>query len=404
MVRGFVIYHTSDESNIEDVFLCLHHPFTNAHQYGSNIINELSKYVDEWNKDEELSEQTGIINWRPVDKIDNESDEEYFSQNINCLADSLRIQEEKNYLVIALFPQIINKYNDFSNWLIKVINAGLSAKVRLMVYDTYDLKAFETLQKENQKHFLYLYPDLDMAGAMNQILEGAKHGKKNEGEKEAVYFQQLLLKLTNAISYTDHQKIEIYQKQCICIAQKHHWPHLEAVVYFFLHSYYSNNNNLELAIHIIEKAIVKSDEAVAIKIIETEDVKYQYRIAKGNLFFMNKRFSDAAEVYKGCLQLQRTTVDKQLLLGIYQMLGASQKHNGEKNAAWISFEEGWSLLDNLDESLLKDNIMIMLYAKDMVATGKEVRAKMDTFYLQMNQWWGEDWMGKINKYHHPPIN
>jgi hypothetical protein len=61
-------------------------------------------------------------------------------------------------------------------------------------------------------------------------------------------------------------------------------------------------------------------------------------------------------------------------------------------------------LDNLDESLLKDNIMIMLYAKDMVATGKEVRAKMDTFYLQMNQWWGEDWMGKINKYHHPPIN
>jgi hypothetical protein len=398
MIRGFIVYHTSEESTIEDVFLCMHHPFEKNSEYGYRLIYELGQYITAWNNNDELIAQTGVINWTPSPQDIGESDEVYFIKNLNALADAIQIQDENNYLVIALLPQAVNTFVDLSNWLSNVLKADISEKLRLMVYDSYELSAFKTVSDAHPKRFNYLYPDLDMPGAMNQILETAKQQKKTEADREAVHFQQMLLKLTDAISKNEIKLIDQYKNQCIVIAQKYGWPHLEALVYFFMHSYYYSNNQFQKAVHAIDKSIIKADEALITKALNTEEIRYQYRIAKGNLFYINQKFADAAEIYQDCLSLEHESTDIQLLLGIYQMLGSSKKHNGEKQAAWNIFREGWALINQNNKSLVKDNIMLMLYGKEMIETGKEIRADIESYNIQMDEWWGENWMVKVHNY------
>ena len=398
MVRGFVVYHTSQESTTEDIFLCMHHPFEDAEQYGQRIVYELGEYINAWNSNENLSSQTGTIKWKPGPVNVGQSDELYFTNNINDLANAIQIQEERNYLVVALLPQMVNSYANFSNWLVNVLRAGICSKVRLMIYDTYELNAFKSISEAHPQYFKYLYPDLDMPGAMNQVLESAKQGKKSEADREAVHFQQMLLKLTDAISKSEARLIDEYMNQCLVIAQKYSWPHMEALVYFFMHSHYYAQDDFEKSVHAIDKSIAKADEAVATRIVIGEEIRYHYRIAKGNLFYMNKKFADAAEVYQSCLALDQTSMDMQVLLGIYQMLGSSKRHNGEKEAAWNCFRDGWSLVNKDDSNLMKGNIMLMLYGKDMIETGKEISVDTEPYGVEMNQWWGENWMVKLYSY------
>lgn len=279
-----------------------------------------------------------------------------------------------------------------------MIRFEISAKVRFMVYDTYDLKAFEGLSKQFPSVFQMLYPDLNMTGAMNQILENTKAEKNTNEERDAVSFQQLIIKLTEAIGKNDKRKIDIYKKQSIELTRQYNWPHMEALVYYFIHSYYAINNQQPEAVELIDHAISKADEAVSRKILETDDIKYYYRIAKGNLFFLNKKFIDSATVYKTCLSLERKNIDKQLLLGVYQMLAVSLRHAGDKKSAWNYFLEGWEMIKTESKEFIRKSDQIKYYAKEMIDAAVNEENGRGYYYNVFAQYWGNDWLSNMKDY------
>lgn len=393
MIQGFIMYHMSEESTIDDTFFCFKHPFREGgvFTYGGRIIEDMGQYIKAWNSDKELIEITGIIDWQPLKKNEKDRDEAYFVENINLLADKLAINGKDQFLAIALLPQEVENFNLYVEWLAYVIESGISSKVRLILYDNYDYKAFEGLSTQYPLAFHKLHTDLNMTGAMHQILENTKAAKTDKHERDAVSFQQLIIKITEAIGQRDEKKIDIYFKQSLELAQQHGWPHMAAMVYYFVHSWFAINNQQAEAHQALDQAIEKNDEAFDKKILVNEDIKYHYRVAKGNLYFMNKRFVEAAQVYKACLKLNRIGVDKQLLLGVHQMLGDSLKHMGDKKNAWTFFLEGWELIRHEPEDSIRSNKLIQYYAKQMMSVAPNGEDGLGYYYELFSTYWGKNW-------------
>lgn len=401
MIKGFVMYHTSEKSNLDDVFLSLNQPFQHNDNYGERLIQDLGSFTQAWNEDKELVEKTGIVNWKSGEIEENESDEGFFIRNINNLAEVLDINGEENVLAVALLPQTVTDHGLFSQWISKVIGEGISKKVRIMLFNTYEAKVFEEIPSKYPDFFIFLYPNLDIPGAMNQILENTKNTKKNPDERDAISFQQALIKMNEAISCNNDNIVLVYKNECVQLAIRNKWYHLEALVLFFLHSYFISKNQPQQALEAIDKAIQKADVAVELKIIEGVGIQYQYRIAKGNFLFMNKKFIEAGEIYKECLQLGREGVHQFVVLGVYQMLGNSIRKSGNQKEAWQFFQEGWQLLDG--EESLQNNSIIKFYAKDMMETGGNTDPKVYAYYEQFRNWWGRDWMEKLRNNEYNPV-
>ncbi|RFM25651.1 hypothetical protein [Deminuibacter soli] len=400
MVQAFVHWHISDESDLNDIFFCFRHPFTaaTAAGYGRQLVNGIGQFLEAWNEDPELVSQTGYIDWEPqnVPIAGAGTDARYFVHNLETLASKLQVKEGEERLVVALFPQSMDDYLLWSDWLEQLLLAGIPATVQLMVYDGYQYNMLQDLIKRYPVLVRKLQPDMDMFGAMNQVLEDVKAARGTDTEKQAVSLQQLILKLTEAIGQDNAQQVNNYAAQAIRLCEIHDWPQYEALVYFFVHGWHSTAERFPKALENIDKALAKIDAAVNRHIVTGDQVRYHYRIAKGNLFFMRKRFEEAAAEYKVCLQYSREGIDKQLLLGIYQMLGMALCHSSHKKDAWHYFEEGWQLFTPADEALLQSSGIVQHYAKEMLeAAVSEASAR--PYRERFTALWGERWEQELKQ-------
>lgn len=395
-IKGFVMFQTSSEKTLEDTVLYMSHAYEPATKnYAQSILTDMHKYFIAWNSDDDMIAQTGKIEWEPAIKKADENEAAYFLKNLSSLANALSITGDPGVLAMALFPNAISDIKEFGAYIENLIREGIPPNIRFMLYDNYDMNTFEKIAEHFPGTFKYLQPDLDIPGAMNQILEDAKNTKTSEEEKDIISYQQALIKMNEAIGYSNEKDIMFYKNNCLSICSKHKWPQQEALVYFFLQNYYASINDNEKAHKAIDKAIHITDTAYAGKQIEDNQTQYQYYIAKGNLFFIHKQFEKAADVYKKSLELDRTMANPLMLAGIHQMLGNSLRQYASKKEARSCFKTGWQLLLEEDEATLKTNAIAMFYANDMLAVADD--EILENYAPAMDQWWGEGWQRNLRK-------
>lgn len=393
MIKGFILVQMSGESNLPDIFLCSHFPFRDKKTYGQSLIAGMKQYIDEWNK-HTLSDTHGKVQWQPAvfDK-DNESDESYFAANINSLADALEIEEGEETLAVALLPEPNYAPADFSGWLSAVLMNRLSNKVRLILFDLYESKLFGEVEKQFKNEFLRLYPDLDMPGAMSQIAEQAEAVATQPEDKAIASFQKNLLEMNRAIGSGDEKGMQIFRQEALSIAVKNNWPHMEAVVHFFVHGFYMGTEKYELAETEITKAVIKSDLSLEQGTVTDKAMIVQYRITKANMYLVLKQYEKAEEMYKECIDVYKGNDDKAVLSGIYQMLGMCQRKIGRLKDARLSLAEGWQLIR--DPAYLKDNIMAQFYAQQMMKAGMDRKAEYKDWFWEMDVLWGKLWYTQL---------
>lgn len=399
MIKSFVMVQLSDEAELADTFMCNHLNFqkSNAGGYGRRLVLETQRYIDAYNANDELSAVQGKVMWTPLKDDARKTDAAYLVENLNELAKALKVAEGEEYLVLALLPEPNYSPHDYATWLEEVINSGLSNLVRLMVYDTYGSKFYEQLEKRHGQQFKRLYPDLDMPGAMSQVAEQAETIATNEEDKDMAGFQKNLLKMNIAIAQTDAEAVATFRVECLNIAKRRAWPHMEALVNFFMHNFFYAANDFQNAEEAINKAIQKGDEAYALKLADDVALRCQYRTAKGNLYFFQKLYAKAAAVYQDTIQIIEQAPGQQnsmMVNGILQMLAMSLFKEGEKEKARSTFEKGW-LLVAADAQLLKENKVIMYYAQQMMEAGMHKQEKYEPYFNTMNAAWGKDWHKKL---------
>ena len=395
-IKGFVMFQTSLEKTLADTVLYLAQVYDPENRsYAENILSDLDAYFKAWNAEPDLVADSGLINWTPTKRAETTKETVWFLENLTSLTAALDITGQTEKLVIALIPAAAD-FRAFSGWIGELIEAGIPDQIRVMLYESRDSMFYKKLEQNKGAQFKYLYPDLDIAGAMDQILEETKAKKQSPEERDLVSFQQGLIKMNESVAYGDEEVLCHYRDFCLKLANQYGWTTQAALVHFFEYSFYASVGKAKEAHRAIDKAINISLGATQL----TADTQiYQYYIAKGNLYFMSGEFEEAAVVYKTCLSLDRTGAQPLMLAGIHQMLGNSLRQCGRKAEAWDSFKSGWDLLSAGGDEALKENAMAMFYARDMLKTANDI---MFAVYAPlMDSLWGNGWSARLeDQYQH----
>ncbi|NLU93144.1 hypothetical protein [Chitinophaga sp. Ak27] len=391
-IKGFVMFQASVEKTLPDTFLLHQRPFEgDGATYAAELLQNLHQYFQAFNQDASLvKEYGGKILWEYPYLGKSAVTQQEFISALTTLSATLKIDGKHSVLVIALFPEQVSDFDKLVEWVSLLTAIKIPSTIRLLLYDNTEARMYEELIKHNSTA-RYIKPDLDIPGAMNQILEETKAQKTSQEEIDIIQFQQYLIKLNEAATYTSEKDLLFYKEQCCNITSRYRWLQREAIVYFFVHNFYAYNNK-EKAIESINKAIQLADEAMHKGLTDTNQEQFHYRIAKGNLYYFDKKLSEAASVYKSALALDAKDANPMMLAGLYQMLASCQRHTESHKATASSLLAGWELLSRLPEEELKENAMAMFYGRDMVELNDPELKKHESF---MNRLWGNNWLQKI---------
>lgn len=394
MVKAFVMLQMSDQSNLNDIFLMSQQSFESPDTYGKSIIGVINTYINTWNEDEKLTEVTGKIEYT-VEHNPQKSDIENFINNINNLAEILSCDNETK-LIIALFPKSVNDFKEFKGWIDEMLKYKIEEGVRFMLYDSYDSRLFDSLKEKHTVLFKYIQPDIDLNGAINQVLENAKQEAPDDSSKDIISFQQLIVKMNEAIGYRKESNALKYGKQAIELSKKNKLPNLEALVYYFLYSFYSVTKKTGKAEEAIDNAIKYAKQSVEESIEGGVSACVQYLIVKANSYFFQNQLKPAIQYYSEALSMNSMKEGNfNIQINLYQMLGMCKRKRGDYDA-WEYFVEGWKLIESLNKKQILSNQQYMYYADEMLKVKDSEKHNYETIFCNL---WGDDWQDKMKKQH-----
>ncbi|MDR2232306.1 MAG: hypothetical protein LBE56_04180 [Tannerella sp.] len=398
MIKGFVMYNMSEESDLDDLFVSCQQPFNSetAEKYGLETCKLMEQYIEAWNEDDRLTSKTGIIAWKPQ-YDERRSDAANFVHNMNSLAKSFACSREQK-LIVAILPQRIDNLYSFKEWITEIIGQPVEKTVCFMLYDNYNERLYDSYDKKFPDFFVYIQPDMDLYGAVNQILENAKQDNKDEQEQDVIAFQQLLVKLSIAVSGQDRKQALDISDQAIRLAKKHEMYHLEALVHYFLYNLFFSLEKDTEAEKEIENTLLFGKKAFDSG-IEGSAVTYaQYLIVKGNSFLFKQKYEKAIPYYREALQMSKDSGTESLSINMCQMLGLCHRKTGDSYTAYDYLTEGWKMIEStMSTGEIGEHQVLCYYAIEFekVLKGDETYRYRSRF----EEIWGENWREKIAQQH-----
>jgi len=390
MVTAFVMVQMSDQNNLDDIFLLSQQSFEKLDSYGKTVLGVITSYIDAWNEKKELSETTGRIEWNV--KFDaQKSDAQNFAQNINSLADSLSC-DDKMKLILALLPKSTENIPDFRVWIDELLGCKIDERVRFMLYDSYDARLLNPLSKKHTTLFKYIQPNIDLNGAIDQVLENAKQEAKDDISKDSINFQQLIVRMNEAIGYRNESDVLKYGMQAIELAQKNRLLHLEGLVHYFFYSFYTAKNKNSKAEEAIDNAIIYAKQATSENIDGGRMACVQFLVVKANGYFFQNKHRLAIIYYSEALEINAGH-DLNIQINLYQMIGMCKRKRGDENA-WDYFVKGWELIESTGEENILKNQQYIYYADEMLKINNSDNSKYEAIF---NKLWGENWRDSIKK-------
>lgn len=398
MIMGFTMFHMSNESNLDDIFIACQQPFNDdtAENYGQENCKLMDQFIETWNKEDRLTSETGIIDWKS-EYDDRKSDTANFVRNINRLAESFSCSKEQK-LIVAILPQRIGNLKLLKEWITEVLKQPIDETVCFMLYDNYDERLYDSYDKNYPDKFIYIQPDMDLYGAVNQILENSKQANKDEQEQDVISFQQLLIKVSLAVSQQNEKQAKDYSGQAIELAKKHELYHLEALAHYFMYNLYASLEKDEEAEKSIDQALLYAKKAVDHNIEGSTTSYAQYLIVKGNSFLLRKKYEKAIPFYSEALQITKSDHVSSMSISMCQMLGLCYRKTGDSYTAYDYFKEGWELIEaDMTTEAIREQQVLSYYAIEFkkVLRGKEA----EQYTQRFEEIWGEDWDDKIKRHH-----
>lgn len=408
MIMGFVLFHTSEESTLDDIFVLCGQPFdgTTAPYYGKLTGELMNSYVQAWNRDEELVAQGGRIDWtyqckegREEGKRERAGDLADFVENVNKLAESLfpgkpEEREETVHLVMVILPNELRDFEVYREWVTNLLSADISPKVRFMLYDRTDAPLLDGVQRRFATTFKHLIPDMDLHGAACEVLEQARQEEESEEGKDAIAFERHLLRLSDAIAKNKGGKATKHRDEALRIAEHYEWYDLCAVVHYLTFSLYYARKEYKTAETEIDQALAYIRVAME-KERQAHLLNYcQYLGGKAMLLLMQTQYEKAARIYGEGVAAATELGDRILVIGLHQMHGFCLRKMNEAKRAWRSFVTGWEMVEAAVPEDLQGNIMYKFYAMEMLKTNAPM-GELVKYIRRFDELWGKEWKERV---------
>lgn len=212
MVDTFYTYMVGTDSPVNDIAFHFETPCTDLKNFGNQLLNELDQYIYIWDNTEKPAGTPFVkVNWYSNRNLSPDNTA-LFIANFNALAEKLDLPD--GVCLVAIIKKTVEVKN-LITWIKSALDAGPSAKVRILLCDRFDRPFMdELLHSPYATRIATLPVNLDMPKAMEQL---AAMGDPNDPATE---YRQCFVKMMNAMAAGEESKAELRGQDCLSLAMK----------------------------------------------------------------------------------------------------------------------------------------------------------------------------------------
>lgn len=309
IVEAFLAVQEEGGGELPDLFVRIDTSFESAERHGFALIEALRTWYE---RERPGLEAEGIdARWEPPAPRAGTMDTRAFKQ---CCEDFQSYYKHlAQNLVIALLPERVASLDDWVAWLLKLAALDISPNVRFLLLDAVAAPSLDTLQEAEPTRVVSLAPELDMPGAMMEIVRSVP------GSHPGNTFRRYFVALTNAAERGDVTAATEAAERALAIATEQGWPQMQVVVHMAM-------GGVHLGQGAIEDALGRYRVAASVAAAATEQgdpagpkLILNARLAEGSALVGGGRHDEASAVYEQAAQLAGQQQDHLMTMESWRM-------------------------------------------------------------------------------------
>ncbi|MET0355845.1 MAG: hypothetical protein ABW044_03650 [Cellvibrio sp.] len=333
---GFIkVKEQLDEKNPE-LFIHLHTEFENADSFGRALAEEMNSMIEDGISDAKLEEEqekspaATIHRWQSPTLDD-------CTNGFNCIFRSCKYALDAfgdyvHNIVLVITPSRIKNHRQYTDWWAQCCEIhkryNWPENLKLVLFDTDKNSSLAILARDNQAHFHSADAPVDMAAAIQGILDGVNDGSPN------AKFRQCTVDLQKAVGKQDRAEIEKLSAAAIVIAEYHQWFDMWVVTLLTRAAGYLGLQDYDGALKDYRAAQIIAAQGEQKNIPGCNKLQLQAMICEGTCLFTAGRFEEAAAAYVRGAQLAELQEDLLLTLEGWRMASFCMERANVSKIAW----------------------------------------------------------------------
>ena len=338
MIEAFLAYQQEETGDLPDLFIRFEAAFTEPSSHGRELLDLLRQEYAE--SREELSEAGIDTGWDCPNPKPGEEDCIAFVRACHSLYE--HYFDLMDYLAVVLTPSQVEDAEAWQAWLLRLVQCPIPEPVRFLVLDPAEAPMLDPLAAMEPALITTDHPDLDMAGAMEEIAESA-----NDGSPQG-RFRELLTALNKVAQEGAVGRVEELGGTAVTLARKQEWWDMEATVYMIVGGVQLADDNPQQALDYYRKG-----GQIAQKLDEDHPsramLRLQSSLAEGSVLFQMEAYPKAAGVYEVAVSLAEEAENDYLKIEAWRMAGSCHEQANQIADSWRCHGEALDAGEALDE-------------------------------------------------------
>ncbi len=388
MVDTFYMYMIGMDTLVMDISFHFDSICSDAKTYSMDLLKELDELISIWNNSEKEKGITHFdINWKANFNInDKKNPALLFVTNFNKLADVLDLNDNLFSVAILKSP---TSYEQIK-WLKSALDAGISEKVKILIYDSIDDPAYNQFCFSNPQQTTTIALNLNMDKAMEQA------AALGDPKDPATPYRQAFMKMMNAMAKNKETETELHANTCLNIATKNterdpYWTVQIIVILLTLGNdklkYKKKSEALDYANHAVKLA---GETKGALDDKAEQALSAQALMFRATLLFTNGDYVNSFQDYQTCFSIYTLQNNFHLAVESCRMAGVCANKRTEVGNAAEILCGGFKLAKKVTPPTIKSSTFAGL-VDELLKTNYQNYIPNEELEEEGNRIYGSEW-------------
>lgn len=398
MVDTFYIYMIGMDTPVMDISFHFDSICRDVNTYSMDLLKELDELISIWNNSEKEKGITHFdVKWGADFNIkDKKNPALLFIANFNKLADILNLND--NLYSVAILKSPANQ--EQIKWLKNALDAGISEKVKILIYDSVDNPLYDQFCFSNPQLTTTIALNLNMGKAMEQA------AAMGDPKDPATPYRQAFMKMMNAMAKNKEDETELHANTCLNIATKNierdpYWVVQIVVILLALGNdklkYKKKSEALDYANHAVKLAGETKD---ALDDKAQQALSAQALMFRATLLFTNGDYISSFQDYQTCFAIYSSQNNFHLAVESCRMAGGCANKKVEAGNAAEILCKGFKLAKKVTPPTIKSSTFAGL-VDELLKTNYQNYIPNEELEEEVNRIYGSEWHTVVQNWKTP---
>lgn len=331
MISGLLAVENTEAAKLSSFLLRYETSFTGPDAYPGALISDFWNFLHSEEAQKDLEEAN--IDISQV-RLPEEKGTDSWLRLMASFAEVFPDPEAK--IIAYLAPSEKKDISAWKTWLSELIQRPFPKRVRIMLMDTVEMPEYDDLQNDFPDRFHTIKPNLDMEGAMQEILDEAS---KDYPDDPGFAYQKKMVAMANEVTKKRMAEAESLAKEALQITEARQWPHLAVSVFMVLGNGYLRVNDVDRSIANFEKAREKARITAETDPQAGKHMEVQTIFGLAGCHMGKNDYKGAAAVYlEGC-PVAGEIPSNNMSLECYRMAAYCFEFEKDYQPAWENYQK-----------------------------------------------------------------